>query len=205
MTAPVGPPSKDAPNRLESAPRNTSYSKSLLADFGSLLRSLQGGGVGACLQSSCNQQMPYSHAAGVENRGSAESSPRPGPSMDGAALVDPLALVLASPAAAASPVMTEAAPTPSVASVPGSAGGLDAVLAAEVVTRVAWGGDRRRGVARLELGGELAGAVVVVRGEGREISLELSIPEGSHAAGLPERLSARLAARGLVVREVVVR
>jgi hypothetical protein len=82
---------------------------------------------------------------------------------------------------------------------------LDAVLAAEVLQRVAWGGDRRRGVVRLELGGELSGAVVLVRGEGREISLELSLPGGRRAAELPERLMARLAARGLVVRELLVR
>jgi hypothetical protein len=82
---------------------------------------------------------------------------------------------------------------------------LDAALAAEVLHRVAWGGDRRRGVARLELGGELSGVVLVVRGEGREVALELSLPAGHQADALPERLCARLAARGLLVRELVVR
>jgi hypothetical protein len=117
--------------------------------------------------------------------------------------VDPLALSLAS----AAPVDRLAPLTTTVAgaAAPAPAPPLDAVLAAEVLQRVAWGGDRRRGVARLELGGELAGAVVVVRGEGREVSLELSLPAGARAAELPERLSARLAARGLVVRELVVR
>jgi 4-aminobutyrate aminotransferase-like enzyme len=103
------------------------------------------------------------------------------------------------------PPLVAVEPAASNPSVTAAGGALDAVLASEVLQRVAWGGDRRRGVARLELGGDLAGAVVVVRGEGREVALELTLPRGGTAGELPERLAARLAARGLVVRELVVR
>jgi hypothetical protein len=109
-----------------------------------------------------------------------------------------MSLACVGPAAAPELVVAQA-------SVTAAGGALDAVLAAEVLQRVAWGGDRRRGVARLELGGDLAGAVVGVRGEGREVALELTLPAGRSASDLPERLGARLAARGLVVRELVVR
>ncbi len=86
----------------------------------------------------------------------------------------------------------------------GPRGVLDAALVAEVVQRVSWGGDRRRGVARLELGGELSGVVVVVEGEGRDIGLGISAPPGRNFDGLRERLEARLVARGLSVRELSV-
>jgi len=144
--------------------------------------------------------MVHSDAAGGEKRGSADVQPDRG---EVAPVVDPLALSL-STAAGGAPAQAEAS-LPSLGAAVPRGEALDAVLAAEVLQRVAWGGDRRRGVARLELGGELSGVIVVVRGEGREVALELSLPAGRHAEELPERLRARLAARGLVVREVVVR
>jgi hypothetical protein len=121
---------------------------------------------------------------------------------DVGAPVDPLAMSLAcvAPGAGATP---EASASPPGVAAAGAA--IDATLAAEVLKRVAWGGDRRRGVARLELGGDLAGTVVVVHGEGREVTLELTLPAGRSAGELPERLAARLRARGLVVRDLVVR
>ncbi|HTQ03906.1 MAG TPA: hypothetical protein VMI54_08610 [Polyangiaceae bacterium] len=72
----------------------------------------------------------------------------------------------------------------------------------EAVRRIAWGGDRRRGVARLELGGSYEGTVVTVRGEGREVSLRLELRPGTDARNLPERLVERLTARGLTVTAV---
>jgi hypothetical protein len=72
----------------------------------------------------------------------------------------------------------------------------------EAVRRISWGGDRRRGVARIELGGRHVGTVVTVRGEGREVALRLEVPRGSDAGNLPERLVERLTARGLTVTEI---
>jgi hypothetical protein len=43
-----------------------------------------------------------------------------------------------------------------------------------------------------------------VRSEGGEVALDLTLPTNLQGADLAERLSARLVARGLVVREVIV-
>ena len=75
----------------------------------------------------------------------------------------------------------------------------------EAVRSIAWGGDRRRGVARIELGGEHLGTTLVVQGEGREVSLSIELAPGRDAGSLPERLTARLRARGLSLRDVEVR
>ncbi len=75
----------------------------------------------------------------------------------------------------------------------------------EAVRRIAWGGDRRRGVARIELGGEHLGTAVVVRGEGSEVSVCIELGHGRDAGSLPERLAERLRARGLSLLEVEVR
>lgn len=74
-----------------------------------------------------------------------------------------------------------------------------------LVRRVAWGGDGRRGTVRLELGaGELAGAVLTIHAEAREVEVELSLPAGVAAADWEERLAGRLAASGLAVKQLVV-
>ena len=63
--------------------------------------------------------------------------------------------------------------------------------------RVAWGGDRRKGSARIELSeGALAGATLVVHTEQRSVSVELELPAGAPGSGLEERLRERLEARG---------
>lgn len=67
----------------------------------------------------------------------------------------------------------------------------------EVVRRVSWGGDRRRGVARIELGGAQAGTAIVVTGEGRDISVRIETRPGVELGALPGRLAERLRARGL--------
>lgn len=82
--------------------------------------------------------------------------------------------------------------------------GVDVAALEEAVRRVSWGGDARRGVARIELGGEYAGTAVVIRGEGRELSLRLELGRGADARGLTERLVARLTARGLRVTDVEI-
>ncbi len=69
----------------------------------------------------------------------------------------------------------------------------------EVVRRISWGGDRRSGTARIELGGgPLKGAVIVVHAnEARRVAIELELPPGLDATGLAQRLRQRLAGRGI--------
>jgi hypothetical protein len=82
---------------------------------------------------------------------------------------------------------------------------IETALVQEVVRRVSWGGDRRRGVARIELDGAFSGTTVWVRGEGRSVELEVSFGPGLESDGLAERLLRRLQARGLDVTELEVR
>lgn len=69
----------------------------------------------------------------------------------------------------------------------------------QLVRRIVWGGDRRRGVARIELDGDFAGTTIWVRGEGRALALEVTWGPGIEGEALTERLLARLRARGLEV------
>jgi len=63
--------------------------------------------------------------------------------------------------------------------------------------RTAWGGDRRKGSARIELSeGALAGATLVVHAEQRAVSVELELPQGLSASGWQRRIAERLEARG---------
>lgn len=65
------------------------------------------------------------------------------------------------------------------------------------VRRVALGGDQRRAVARLDIGhGQYAGAELLICAEGSRVSVQLTLPEGTVATGLSERLGSRLTARG---------
>jgi hypothetical protein len=75
-------------------------------------------------------------------------------------------------------------------------------LIVRLARRVAWGGDGRKGSARIELSeGALAGATLIVHAEQRSVSVEFSLPRG---ATLPEdlqrRIIERLEARGLSAR-----
>jgi len=81
---------------------------------------------------------------------------------------------------------------------------VELALVEQLVRRVTWGGDRRRGVARIELDGDLAGTTIWVRGEGRTVALEVSLGPGVGAGGLAERLLGRLRARGLDVTGVEI-
>jgi hypothetical protein len=67
---------------------------------------------------------------------------------------------------------------------------------------VLWGGDRRRGVARIELDGDFAGTTIWIRGEGRALELDVTLGPGLEGSGLTERLIGRLRARGLAVTEL---
>lgn len=120
-------------------------------------------------------------------------------------VLDPLCRSLAAP------VLVSGLPTapPNGSSPAGmpvaSASVADIAVIEEVVRRIAWGGDRRAGVARIELGGAHLGTAIVVRGSGREVSLSIELGQGFEASALPERLVARLRARGLAVTELEIR
>jgi hypothetical protein len=67
--------------------------------------------------------------------------------------------------------------------------------------RVAWGGDRSKGSARIELSGALAGATLVVHTEQRSVSVELELPRGTSVGqGLQQRILDRLEGRGFAAR-----
>ena len=75
-------------------------------------------------------------------------------------------------------------------------------LVSDVVRALAWGGNQRRGAARIELGGERYGGTrLVVEVDGDELWLSVDAPPGVDAEGLRGRLAERFARRGLVLRE----
>jgi hypothetical protein len=71
-----------------------------------------------------------------------------------------------------------------------------------VARRVAWGGDRRKGSARIELSdGVFAGGTLVVHTEERSVSVEIELPShGVAGHGLEQRIRERLEQRGFAVR-----
>jgi hypothetical protein len=80
------------------------------------------------------------------------------------------------------------------------------VLLNHLVKRAAWGGDGRRGAARLTLGaGRLDGATVTVVSEPDGLVVEVELPPGGDADNLRERIADRLDRRGLLVRDITVR
>jgi hypothetical protein len=119
--------------------------------------------------------------------------------------LDPLARSLAVPFGAPPPGMTPAIERSGTELPNPGAGVPELARLEEAVRRIAWGGDRRRGVARIELGGELVGTTLEVRGEGREVSLRIELGRGRDAGSLPERIAERLRARGLSLTDVEVR
>jgi hypothetical protein len=120
--------------------------------------------------------------------------------------VDPLELTLAQPPNphhASTPALHELYETSGRTTERGQS--IETALVQEVVRRVSWGGDRRRGVARIELDGAFSGTTIWVRGEGRSVELEVSFGRGLESDGLTDRLLRRLRARGLDVTELEVR
>ncbi len=78
-------------------------------------------------------------------------------------------------------------------------------LLRDLVRRAAWGGDRRRGTARIELAaGELAGATLLVEADSNDLRIDLELPAGVAAEPWRERLATRLRERGFDVRELNV-
>lgn len=76
----------------------------------------------------------------------------------------------------------------------------------KLVRKVAWGGDGRRGTARLELGaGDLAGATIVVQSDHGALSVDVELPPGAPADVWRERLEKRFKGRGFDLVELNVR
>jgi hypothetical protein len=67
-------------------------------------------------------------------------------------------------------------------------------LLPQLVRRIAWAGDRRRGSVQLELGAAHAGTVVTVHADDGRVRVEVGGPD---ADGLRERIGERLRARGI--------
>ena len=102
---------------------------------------------------------------------------------------EPLSRALALPPALLAPVLAPPLPamTPTREWTPSE------VALESLVRRFAWGGNGRRGTARIELGaGSLAGLTLLLSAEDGEIVLSVEgDPSGEHGRRLAERLSAR--------------
>ena len=73
-------------------------------------------------------------------------------------------------------------------------------LLPQLVKRIAWAGDRRRGSVQLELGaGRHAGTVVTVHADDGRVRVEL---DGANADELRSKIRARLERQGLAVESV---
>jgi hypothetical protein len=80
-----------------------------------------------------------------------------------------------------------------------------APVVSQLVRRFSWGGDGRRGVARIELcAGSLAGATLLVTAEGGEVRVEVDLPPGGTAEVWANRLATALEARGVRVAAIDV-
>lgn len=110
--------------------------------------------------------------------------------------VDPLQRALAQPVLPLAP--SAAVPMPHAAFPMGEI--------ERTVRRIAWGGDRQRSVAYIELAaGELSGATLTLEARGNAVSVVVDLPAGTSGAGWAERLAQRLMQRGLEVESVEVR
>ncbi len=111
------------------------------------------------------------------------------------AALDPLTLALAMPAATRPVTPVELTPRADFAN-----------AVEELVRRIAWGGDRSSGTARIEFGaGRYRGGIILIRAEGRDVRVELELPSAADGAELGERLRTRLEEKGLSLSEVRVR
>jgi hypothetical protein len=78
-------------------------------------------------------------------------------------------------------------------------------LVPALVRRIAWAGDRHRGVVRLELGaGDLAGTTLVVHADAGSVRVNMITPPGVDTAAWQRRISRRLASRGIPIESVEV-
>jgi hypothetical protein len=77
-------------------------------------------------------------------------------------------------------------------------------LIPELVRRVQWTGDGRKGTVRMELAGAMAGSTLLVSADAGRVRVHLDVPVGVDASGWQERITQRLAARNIPTDEVEV-
>jgi hypothetical protein len=170
---------------------------------------------GAAAAASPRPLLPASNARGGLAKVDGEEVPRAVPAADDdpldplsrhrASLGPPDALFSPPPATLASPAPFAAGPTPlaEVATTRAAASLED--LLPELVRRVAWSGDGRRGTMRLEIGsGKLAGSTLLVHADAGRVRVRLDVPPDVDASGWQERISRRLEARGIPTDSVEV-
>ncbi len=110
-------------------------------------------------------------------------------------VLDPMARTLAQPLVRGAEPAPAAAP-PSPLSPP------DELLLDRLVKRLSWGGNGRRGSARIELGaGSLAGATLLVHADGSELTLEIEGADPRAAEEFTARISQRLGDKGFSLRQ----
>jgi hypothetical protein len=113
--------------------------------------------------------------------------------------LDPLFCQLAMNHAANSSVQLNSPPSPAPAALPLREDLQNLLIG--LARRTAWGGDRRKGSARIELAeGALAGATLHVHTEQRTVSVELELPPGMPSHTWQERIAARLEGRGFAAQ-----
>ena len=138
----------------------------------------------------------------AEERGATVFSASEDVAVDRGAIVDPMVQLLGVLAPRASPAH---APVPPEPAVPIDARTPIEQMMGKLVRRIAWSGNARVGVARLELGaGELEGATLTIQSEDGVVRVALDLPPGVDRAAWKERISGRLGARGLHVEAVDV-
>lgn len=99
----------------------------------------------------------------------------------------------------APPLATPLAPAPAEAVAPRARVSMEELLP-QLVRRIAWAGDRRKGTVQLELGaGRHAGTTVTVHADEGRVRVELA---GAGADELRGRIDARLRERGIQVESV---
>jgi hypothetical protein len=75
----------------------------------------------------------------------------------------------------------------------------------QVVKKIAWSGDARRGAVRLELGaGALAGSTLLIEADDGKIRVRMDAPPGVDAAAWRERILDRFAKKKLDVESIVL-
>jgi hypothetical protein len=75
----------------------------------------------------------------------------------------------------------------------------------ELVRKIAWSGDGKKGSMRLELGaGALAGGTLLVHADEGRVRVELNAPAGTDVDAWKARLQERLDRRGVAVDEIIV-
>jgi hypothetical protein len=211
----VSPPRALDPAARTTAPstQNTPNKTAVLTDFRSLLMGASSKQIPAHRPGSASRHLiapqttperaPAHPLGTVRRRSERELDPDSTPAREAA--LDPLSCQLACHAVfqhALTPVVIQTpGPVLAPAALPPSAD-LQQLLTG-LARRVAWGGDRRKGTARIELSeGALAGATLIVHTEQRSVTVELELPAGAGAGtqGWEARLTERLEGRGFSAR-----